>query len=78
MTELRERRTEDAEENQEDGRRRQTHENGGETHIVAVVDDETRAASIEAWQREANTHCQKASRYQRVSELQKRVFEPEA
>jgi hypothetical protein len=27
--------------------------NGGETHIVAVV--ETRAASIEAWQREANT-----------------------
>ena len=26
---------------------------GGETHIVAVV--ETRAASIEAWQREANT-----------------------
>jgi hypothetical protein len=51
---LRERRTEDAEENQEDGRRRQTHEKkGGETHIVAVV--ETRAASIEAWQREANT-----------------------
>ena len=31
---MRERRTEDAEENQEDGRRRQTHENGGETHIV--------------------------------------------
>jgi hypothetical protein len=50
---LRERRTEDAEENQEDGRRRQTHKNGGETHIVAVV--ETRAASIKAWQREANT-----------------------
>jgi len=50
---LRERRTEDAEENQEDGRRRQTHENGGEAHIVAVV--ETRAASIEARQREANT-----------------------
>jgi len=50
---LRERRTEDAEENQEDGRRCQTHENGGETHIVAVV--ETRAASIEARQREANT-----------------------
>jgi len=50
---LRERRTEDAVENQEDGRRRQTHENGGETHIVAVV--ETRAASIEARQREANT-----------------------
>ena len=50
---MRERRTEDAEENQEDGRRRQTHEKGGETHIVAVV--ETRAASIEAWQREANT-----------------------
>jgi len=49
---LREHRTEDAEENQEDGRRRQTHENGGETHTVAVV--ETRAASIEAWQREAN------------------------
>jgi spore cortex formation protein SpoVR/YcgB (stage V sporulation) len=44
--------TEDAEENQEDGRRRQTHEKG-EEHIVAVV--ETRAASIEAWQREANT-----------------------
>ena len=43
---MRERRTEDAEENQEDGRRRQTHEKGGETHIVAVV--ETRAASIEA------------------------------
>jgi len=41
---LRECRTEDAEENQEDGRRRQTHKNGGETHIVAVV--ETRAASI--------------------------------
>jgi len=34
---LRERRTEDAEENQEDGRRRQKHENGGETHRVAVV-----------------------------------------
>jgi len=34
---VRERRTEDAEENQEDGRRRQTHEKGGETHIVAVV-----------------------------------------
>ena len=34
---MRERRTENAEENQEDGRRRQTHENGGETHIVAVV-----------------------------------------
>jgi len=50
---LRERRTEDAEENQEAGRRRQTHENGGETHRVAVV--ETRAASIEARQREANT-----------------------
>jgi len=50
---LRERRSEDAEENQEDGRRRQTHENGGETHIVAVV--ETRAASVEARQREANT-----------------------
>ena len=33
---MRERRTEDAEENQEDGRRRQTHENGGETHKVAV------------------------------------------
>jgi len=50
---MRERRTEDAEENQEDGRRRQTHEKkGGETHIVAV---ETRAASTEAWQREANT-----------------------
>ena len=42
---MRERRTEDAEENQEDGRRRQTHENGGETHRVAVV--ETRAANIE-------------------------------
>jgi len=40
---LRERRTKDAEENQEDGRRRQTHENGGETHRVAVV--EARAAS---------------------------------
>jgi len=39
---LRERRTEDAEENQEDEKRRQTHENGGETHRVAVV--ETRAA----------------------------------
>jgi hypothetical protein len=50
---LRERRTEDAEGNQEDGRRRQTHENGGETYRVAVV--ETRAASIEARQREANT-----------------------
>ena len=50
---MRERRTEDAEENQEDGRRRQTHEKGGETHKVAVV--ETRAASIEAWQKEANT-----------------------
>ena len=50
---MRERRTEDAEENQEDGRRRQTHEKGVETHIVAVV--ETRAASIEAWQREATT-----------------------
>ena len=50
---MRERRSEDAEENQEDGRRRQTHENGGETHIVAVV--ETRAASVEARQREANT-----------------------
>jgi hypothetical protein len=49
---LKERRTEDAEENQEDGRRHQTHENGGETHIVAVV--ETKAASIEARQREAN------------------------
>ena len=50
---MRERRTEDAEENQEDGRRRQTHENRGETHrVVAVV--ETRAASIEARQREAN------------------------
>jgi hypothetical protein len=35
-TELRERRTEDAEENQEDGRRRQTHENGGETHRVSL------------------------------------------
>ena len=35
---MRERRTEDAEENQEDGRRRQTHENGGETHRVAVVE----------------------------------------
>ena len=34
---MRERRTEDAEENQEDGRRRQTHEKGGETHIVAVA-----------------------------------------
>ena len=42
---MRERRTEDAEENQEDGRRRQTHEKGGETHIVAVV--ETRAASMD-------------------------------
>ena len=31
---MRERRTKDAEENQEDGRRRQTHEKGGETHIV--------------------------------------------
>ena len=30
-----------------------TRKKGGETHIVAVV--ETRAASIEAWQREANT-----------------------
>ena len=50
---MREHRTEDAKENQEEGRRRQTHENGGETHRVAVV--ETRAASIEAWQREANT-----------------------
>ena len=50
---MRERKTEDAEENQEDGRRCQTHKKGGETHIVAVV--ETRAASIEAWQREANT-----------------------
>ena len=50
---MREHRTGDAEENQEDnGRRRQTHENGGETHRVAVV--ETRAASIEARQREAN------------------------
>ena len=30
-----------------------TRKKGGETHIVAVV--ETKAASIEAWQREANT-----------------------
>jgi 2-keto-3-deoxy-L-rhamnonate aldolase RhmA len=29
---------------------------------------------ISSW----NYHCQKASRYQRVSELQKRVSEPEA
>ena len=50
---MKERRTEDAKENQEDGRRHPTHKNGGETHIVAVV--ETRAASIEARQREANT-----------------------
>jgi hypothetical protein len=36
-----------------EGDAKHTKKKGGETHIVAVV--ETRAASIEAWQREANT-----------------------
>ena len=51
---MRERRTEDAEEKPGGWKETpNTQKKGGETHIVAVV--ETRAASIEAWQREANT-----------------------